>query len=316
MSPRTVHVGVDLAWGLASGRTGVAALDESGAYLASATVRTDDEIVEWTRGQVGEAKLGVVAIDAPIVVPNEVGRRDCEQEIHRHFGRFDAGAHSTNRSKPTMNPPRAETLVERIGLGFDPASNSRTDVAIEVYPHPAMVGLWGLDLILKYKHKTKYEFDFRRTEFLILLSRLAAIESLALQGAPRWTEIVRVVDGATTHGELNRVEDEVDGIVCAYLAWLWAERDERLTVYGDVERGYIVAPLPPSHAARGRAARVTPRRQVRFEEAGEPGPRAVQAAPAFSLDGPTDLWELTPDEAHLLERTLTERRSSMIGVRA
>ena len=38
-----MHIGIDLAWG-ANGRTGLAAVDASGALLDSESVRTDDEI--------------------------------------------------------------------------------------------------------------------------------------------------------------------------------------------------------------------------------------------------------------------------------
>lgn len=303
-----VHIGIDLAWGLASGRTGVAAVDSSGAYVASATLRTDDEIIEWVDRITSGGGLGVVAIDAPIVVPNATGRRDCEQEIHAHFGRFDAGAHSTNRSKATMDPPRAEDLVRRLGLAFDPAQQERNGLAIEVYPHPAMVGLWDLDLILKYKHKAKYDFAFRREQFLLLLEHLGAVDSLRLADAPRWSQVEEIVQGAANHGELNKIEDEVDGIVCAYLAWLWAQRDARLKIYGDVERGYIVAPHPPTHAARLRAERVAPRRTVRFEEMPEAPSAAIDAPPAFVLEGPSASWSLTPAEASVLEAALRRMR--------
>ena len=38
-----MFIGIDLAWG-ANGRTGLAAVDASGALVASTSVRTDDEI--------------------------------------------------------------------------------------------------------------------------------------------------------------------------------------------------------------------------------------------------------------------------------
>lgn len=46
-------------------------------------------------------------------------------------------------------------------------------------------------------------------------------------------------------GEFDRVEDELDGIVCAHLAWLWHRRRSALHVYGSYAEGYIVAPPPP-----------------------------------------------------------------------
>ena len=300
------HIGIDLAWG-PKNRTGLAAVAADGRLLASGSAHRDEEILTWIADHA--SALGVVAIDAPLIVTNATGRRHCEALIHTAFGRFDAGPHSTNLSKPEFNPPRGAVLAERLGLPLDP-DGRRDGVAIEVYPHPAMVGLWDLDLILKYKHKAKYAFRFRKSQFSALLAQLNRVESLGLEDVPRWAEIEWIVEGAAKHGDLNRIEDEVDGIVCAYLAWLWAQADARLTVYGDVTSGYIVAPHPPAHPARSRLDRVSSTRPVRFEGRSLNSGTQVDAAPAFALDGPTGRWMLTPDEAHELELVLRTSRMS------
>lgn len=140
-------VGIDLAWGPRA-RTGLAVLDEEGRLVASGTVVSDDDIAaflgRWAPGEV------VAAIDAPLVVPNRTGRRDCEAELGRLFGAYDAGAHPSNRSRPYFDPPRGQTLAHRFGWDLDPARppGRGASVAIEVYPHPAMVTLFGLDRVL------------------------------------------------------------------------------------------------------------------------------------------------------------------------
>ena len=56
--------------------------------------------------------------------------------------------------------------------------------------------------------------------------------------------------------QLDRDEDPVDAVVCAYVALYWYHRPEDVTVYGDFATGYIVTPtLPPDLAPtlRGRA---------------------------------------------------------------
>lgn len=308
MSERApVHIGIDLAWGQKNW-TGLAAVSAEGRLLASGRARTDDDIVAWMARHTGA--LGVVAIDAPLVVTNPTGRRHCESLIHAAFGRFDASPHSTNLGKPEFNPPRGSVLAERLGLPLDPVG--RDAVAIEVYPHPAMVGLWQLDLILKYKHKTKYEFDYRKAQFAQLLDLLEGEESLAVSDLPRWTEIRAIATGATKHGDLNFIEDEVDGIFCGWLAWLWAEEDARLQIYGDLARGYIVAPAKPTHDPRPRADRIGPTRVVRFEDAPPlaTAGAAIIGPPAFTLEGPSDRWALTPAEAVALEFRLRAMRAS------
>ncbi|QCR20290.1 DUF429 domain-containing protein [Agrococcus sp. SGAir0287] len=243
-----VHIGIDLAWGPRN-RSGVAAVDERGALLASATVTTDDEIVAWVERHA--SRTGIVAMDAPLIVANESGSRRCEQEIHAAFGRFDAGAYPANTSNPHFDPPRALTLAQRMGLGIDAESAQRERVAIEVYPHPAMVGLFALDRTLKYKRK-KQGFAVQHAETLRLLALMEGIAALRLQHAPSWLAIRATVEAATGPGALGRVEDEIDGIFCAHLAWLWAQGSDALQVYGDVREGYIVAPPPPTWAPARR----------------------------------------------------------------
>lgn len=112
-----------------------------------------------------------------------------------------------------------------------------------------------------------------------------------------------VAAAATKHGDLNRIEDEVDGIVCGWLAWLWATGDERLEINGAVEDGYIVAPTMPTHGARPRSERVLP--SVSGAEPSAPRGRArfgeIEGAPAFALDGPSRRWSLSAEEAAALE---------------
>jgi predicted RNase H-like nuclease len=235
------YVGLDLGW--STGPTGVASVDHDGRLLASGRVRTDDEIAAWVDEQPG--RLGVVAVDAPLVVPNETGQRLPERLIGRAFGGFGASAHTSNRRRFAGDAPRAMRLAQRFGWAVDPAASSDgpAAVCIEVYPHPAMVGLFALPYRLDYKkgHGTR-----RQRGFTALLEHLRAIRQLALDEHPRWTELAETVADPRP-GDLNRVEDELDAILCAHLAWLWHHERAALEVYGNLHEGYIVAPPPPSH---------------------------------------------------------------------
>ncbi|QHT55171.1 DUF429 domain-containing protein [Cellulomonas sp. H30R-01] len=254
------YVGVDLAWG-ARARTGVAVLDDTGRLVRSATVRTDDEIA----AVIGRSDAGprVVAIDAPIVVPNATGSRTAEKLLHQQFGRYDAGAHPSNRSRPYLDPPRAARLADAHGWDVDPAhrpDGTRT-VAIEVYPHPAMVALFGLGRVIPYKVKPGRSREALRDAWGALLDHVDRVcgPVLRTDENQRWAEIRRTVAGAARISELRSVEDEVDAIVCAYLAWLWGTGDERMTVLGDVRDGYVVVPGPPTVPPAPRAGRTLPR---------------------------------------------------------
>lgn len=231
-------VGIDLAWGVKA-RTGVAVVDHAGGLVQSGAVRTDDEIDDWLRAFAADVVVG--AVDAPLIVPNETGQRRCETEISRAFGRYKIGAHSSNRGRSHFNPPRAATLADRFGWSVDPAQRGSVaaPVCIEVYPHPAMVGLFGLAERILYKSGSS-----RVEGFSQLVRHYASIRELRLGDSLRWMELSRVVADPGP-GDLDRIEDELDAILCAHLAWLWHHRPDTLQVYGSLEDGYIVAPPPP-----------------------------------------------------------------------
>lgn len=135
-------------------------------------------------------------------------------------------------------------LAKRFGWLVDPDAPTHGDagVCIEVYPHPAMVGLFQLSYRLDYKNGN----DLRRSPgFALLVKHLESITGLELDGNRRWEQLKRTL-AAPAPGDLNRAEDELDAILCAHLAWLWHHRRESLHVYGRAEDGYIVANWLPT----------------------------------------------------------------------
>jgi predicted RNase H-like nuclease len=243
-----LFAGIDLAW--STGWTGVAVVDDSGRIQSSGRVRTDAEIAAWVQAVPG--RLTVVAIDAPLVVPNETGQRLAERLIGRAYSAYGAAAHTSNRGTYGGREARAMTLARRFGWAVDPDAGpgqGRTR-CIEVYPHPALVGLFELPYRVDYK---KGATARRLPGFWSLVQLLESIPELGLDTYPRWAELRRDLADPRP-GELNRWEDEVDAILCAHLAWLWQHRPGSLEVYGTVEEGYIVAPPAPTH----RAVRPTP----------------------------------------------------------
>lgn len=243
------YVGIDLAW-KDTNRTGLAVVDESGRLLASGAVRLDDEIADWL--EVHAPDPIVVAVDAPLVVPNPKGQRMGEKLIGQAYGRYGASAYPANRGNPLFDPPRAEQLAKRFGWSVDPGTPLGGDqtVCVEVYPHPAFVGLFELPQRVLYKKGSD-----RRAGFLQIAALLESVPELKLSVSARWSELVAVIANPA-RGDLTRIEDELDAILCAHLAWLWRHRRESLHVYGNVDEGYIVAPPPPVHAAQADDERI------------------------------------------------------------
>ena len=66
-----------------------------------------------------------------------------------------------------------------------------------------------------------------------------------------WVELRNRVAAATRQVQLDKTEDPVDAVLCAYIALYWYQRPEDVTIYGDFASGYIVTPtLPPGLALR------------------------------------------------------------------
>lgn len=248
-------VGIDLAWGERA-RTGLAVLDAGGRLVASTSVVADADIDAFLAPHLGPDV--VAAIDAPLIVPNATGSRPCERELGAVYRAYDAGAHPANRSRGYLDPPRGALLAERHGWELDPGVVPGADapVAIEVYPHPAMVSLFGLGRVLPYKAKRGRDLGSLQAAFEALLGHLERVvgPTLGLAASERWGQIRAAVAGAARKSELRVVEDEVDAILCAYLAWLWTVDRDRMRVFGDLAGGYIVVPqralVPPARGAR------------------------------------------------------------------
>ena len=239
-------VGIDLAWGERR-PTGLAVVDDGGHLVAVSAVRTDDEIVTGLAPYVEGDCL--VAIDAPIVVPNATGNRPAEAALNRDFARFDAGAHPSNTGKPEFREqPRAARVAARLGLDINPRSR-RPRRAIEVYPHPATVALFRLGRTLKYKDKAGRDLEELRAQLVMLIGFVEGLENadlpLYVGGHPAWQSLRTAAETAARKSELRVVEDQVDAVVCAYIGLFAERRPERVTTYGDLATGYIVTPTLP-----------------------------------------------------------------------
>src|ERR1700732_1529789 len=102
----TTFIGVDLAWKTEGNHSGIAVLlgDERQVQLhalAEGLISMAD-VVDFIESHSNADS--VVAVDAPLVVKNATGQRPCETLISKHFGRYDAGCHTSNTRSCTQIP--------------------------------------------------------------------------------------------------------------------------------------------------------------------------------------------------------------------
>jgi predicted RNase H-like nuclease/ppGpp synthetase/RelA/SpoT-type nucleotidyltranferase len=225
----THYLGIDLAWGERR-PTGLAVLDDDARLLHLSAVGDDDEIVAALTPFLAPPVLA--GIDAPLLVTNATGSRPAEQALSRDFRRFEAGTRPSNTGKPEFaQGTRGARVCKRLGLVVH-------ETGLEVYPHAATIALFGLDKTLKYKAKPGRDLDLLRSELL----RLMGLMETVIQPDEAWAALRASVETATRKSQLRVAEDQVDAVVCAYVA-LYADRwPERTTSYGDPESGVIVTP--------------------------------------------------------------------------
>jgi predicted RNase H-like nuclease len=152
---KTTFIGIDLAWKSARNPTGAAVLngDCLGARLeVLATLSPEASVADFISANT--TANTVVAIDAPLVIINEAGQRACETAIGKKYGSRDASCHTSNlRLYPDASSIALTDAL--LGQGFthvDPATTKQSGrIMAEVYPHAAMVALWDLPKIIKYK---------------------------------------------------------------------------------------------------------------------------------------------------------------------
>ena len=250
-------LGIDLAWG-ARGVTGLCAVEHD-RVLDSATVHTDGEIDAWIPRWLAPADEVIAGIDAPLIVPNASGRRPCEAVFCEALRDREAGVYPANLGLPSFQHGiRGAELAARHGLSLDPTACATPPVrvALEIYPHSAMLALFGLTRTLKYKRR--HPPAVRAGAFAELLDGLrglaAADPPLDVKTSPRWPAL----EAAVAAGRGSRVEDELDAYVCAYAAAYHGRwRGRRSLVVGDEARGYILTPVDTAmeQALRAAAAR-------------------------------------------------------------
>jgi predicted RNase H-like nuclease len=244
-----VCIGLDLAWS-SRNRTGGAVLRE-GHLVAYSGVLTDDAaLLSFVAEHLGDANAAVIAIDAPLRVPNHSGRRACDHEVSLAWGRHAAGAYPANRQLLAYDGTiRGEVLAAALAARFGCVETAPIPqrgcgrYICEVFPHPAHVSLFGLERTLKYKRKPGRARAMILAEYARYRDLLAG---LANADPPlRGLDALLAIDLSELHGQrLREVEETLDAVTCAYVAWYaWWHGPQRQRVYGSVEMGHILVPI-------------------------------------------------------------------------
>lgn len=248
----TTFIGIDLAWGNRN-PTAVVALRRGRLCAYQSGLMSLDAIADFVGDHLSAQAGTIVAVDAPLRVPNLHGSRPCERELNAEWRRFEAGTHPANRTLLGRDGAvRGELLVELLVQRYRFAEattiprRSSERLLCEVYPHPAHIALFGLEKTLKYK---RGPVDARRLELARYQKYLRTLRKAKPALKKTKALLTRTAVSELRGRALKSYEDTLDALTCAYIAYyLWWHGPSRARTYGTLTEGHIITPMPQKMA--------------------------------------------------------------------
>ena len=266
MTTTTTLLGLDLAWGNRNPSGAVVLRPHDGGYQAAKpeTLGDDRSVLAWIAHESPTNALTVLAIDAPLFAPNCPGTsRPADIETSKLYGRFNASVYPANRERCARPISLAAELFrlgwtlcpfalrDEVAAALQAGRHPSGRFAIEVYPHAACVGLFGLRRIISYKKgRLAQRRDGLASLQSLLHERLPATDGWA---ATSVAPFARVDAGLLGGRALKAHEDQLDALLCAAMAVAFVHAPERCVIAGattpaEVHNGYIIVPVPPPRA--------------------------------------------------------------------
>ena len=230
-------LGVDLAWGqgrdaIPPNETGVVAVDLEGRILDAGWTRGVAMTAAWMETCAGSDTIAMV--DAPLVVDNPTGMRECEKEIGRRYGRWKVSANASNLGLVHVLAGVALTST-LAGVGWRVADGRGGPPAggrslYECFPYLALVGAPALGYDRErpiYKRKPRHlaadEFHALRARNADeIVRRVAALDDppIDLRSHPATAALVDEPTPLADRPAKHR-EDLIDAVLCAWTGLLW-----------------------------------------------------------------------------------------------
>lgn len=210
LTSNSVYIGVDLAWGdkNISGFCVLTPYKKSLKIIDIKLLKSIDDIVQEIQ-KYQDYKV-YIGLDAPLLVPNEDGNRECEKNFNRDFAKYKISMLPVNRKLLTKynSNIRSQELYKRLQEdGFKRDYNSNK-VIFEVYPHSTIAMLFNNHQILPYKRKKGRNTEFIREQLRIYKKYLAKVV---------FPHAILKSDVELLKGQgLKNFEDMLDAITCAY----------------------------------------------------------------------------------------------------
>lgn len=281
----TQYIGIDLAWGEGSAtrranETGLAVLDEHGTILEAGWARGIDEVAEWL---LATAQPGaVIAVDAPLVIPNASGMRLAERQVGMAYGNRKVAANASNTAMGWQGGVALRVRLEAAGFvytsGLWPA-DAAARTFFECYPYTTLVGTAELGYDQERPRYKRLDATLpvavarqRRAQACDDLIRRVATLTTADPPLDISTHAVGrlLIESPSPVDQIpyKHREDVLDAMLCAWTASIWHRHGlDRVQILGEDDEAdaagrvaTIVAPARPEQRVKGRVMREVRRR--------------------------------------------------------
>jgi predicted RNase H-like nuclease len=246
-------VGVDLAWSERN-YSGIAIIkgqkDRADFVCGTSDIYKNNEIVNYiithTKGN-----PTLIAIDASLIVNNNSGERKAETLLKEKLFSYDAVPYPSDRNLfyriyGGIRGEQIAKMLQEKSFQHNPFIQKFKESRkfFEVFPHSAMVVIFKLKKILKYKSRNNRDYNFRWQEFEKYQLYLRSLKNRkpALNFSCFFQMLktnVRILKG----NALKKYEDFLDAVFCAYVAFYYWYDPGKWSVIGDLNEGTIVTPI-------------------------------------------------------------------------
>jgi predicted RNase H-like nuclease len=214
------------------------------------------QALDFVREIRGPAKLTLVAIDQPTIVPNHSSMRPTERVAASIISWLGGGVQPANRGRVGMFDDGAPIwrFLRDLGAAEDPERGRSADVGLyimEVFPALALPAFHE-DFCgrLRAPRYNPARRTFRKEDWGRVVEVVAAeSEKLGCSIVKNWCASLKAVGNPRKSDQ-----DRLDAVICLLIAirWRLSPREQSVMI-GDMTQGYIVAPVTDETRRRLKA---------------------------------------------------------------
>jgi predicted transcriptional regulator/predicted RNase H-like nuclease len=207
--------------------------------------------------------VDVVSLDIPLSPIEITGRRCADNAISKEYGSRGAGTHTPSSERP--GPISASIFTQLTASGFRWTGQDRSvenHVFIEVYPHTAIIELFGYDYRFPYKvqKRGRYWPDLSTAERKHrVIENLVELRGRLTEEISNVPDFLPLLDPRKPYRDkfLKGYEDLLDALVCGLVGHFYLKGET--VAFGDGADGVIWVPK------RGQMAEPVKKELISFD---------------------------------------------------